>query len=380
MKAAKPVMSSLLELHEWRQAFNGDQLGHGFDPYKPDKQYDYAEAYALWGLGYLSLARLTGATEFLDLAREAGTWLVNHRNPGYSGHSWGLPWRWDEWNTPATLSFLITTAFAGEFFLALHGATGDQSYRAVAQRIAAWIECENGVVETKEGLWLYYANLPPLRFPVVNPTARASGFFAQLYVITKNEHYKRLCYDTARWVLSQQNADGSWYYSTRSAIVDNVHTGFTLQGVWDAYHVFLEEHCRQAALKGTAFYWRRLFTPEGKGYERKPYDCGDLSRVSCLQWARDQVMRLGLLRTVMPETRLWGYGSALRAFSLASQHDSHWLKQALVIYDYLQRNLALDDGSYAFHGTDSNVYVRHEAHVFEALGRLAERLHHGAHS
>lgn len=371
------VISSMLQLHEWRQAFNGDQQGFGFDPYKPDEQYHYAEAYALWGLGYLLLFELTGTSEFVDLATKAANWLIEHTNPGYDGHSWGLPWKWEAWDTPPTLSYLITTVFAGQLFLSLYEVTGAEPYLVVAEDVAAWIENENGGVRTEQGVWLYYANFPPLQFPVINPTAKASGFFARLYAATQTEDYKELCLDTVRWVVSKQNADGSWYYSARSAKIDNVHTGFTLEGLWTAYRTFGVEHWHRCLRKGVEFYWRCLFTSEGRGHERKRYSLRNLERISLAQWIKDQMVWFGLFRKHIPETRLWGYGSALRAFALASQIDIQWLDKALLIYDYVQQNLAVRDGSYAYRRTDQNIYIRHQAHLFAALGCLAQYLQDG---
>lgn len=380
MRSVETVMTSLIKLHEWRQAFNGHQLGFGFDPYEPDEPHYYAEACALWGRGYAVLSQLTGTRQFLDFAEQCADWLIKHPNPGYEGLSWGLPWEWATWNAPSTLSYLITTVFAGELFLSLYDVTRTESYLAVAENVAAWIENENAGVKTERGFWLYYANFPPLRFPVVNPTAKASGYFAWLYSITGKEHYRQLCLDTVRYVFSEQNTDGSWYYSTQSGVIDNVHTGFILEGLWSGYRLFSLEHWQRCLWKGTEFYWRCLFTSEGSGRERKRYGWKELTRVSLAKWMKDQMMMFGLLHSHIPETRLWGYGSALRAFVGASQADVQWLDKALLIYDYVRRNLALDDGSYAYRRTDKNAYIRHQAHLFAGLALLAQRLQQEEHS
>jgi uncharacterized protein YyaL (SSP411 family) len=198
----------MIQVHEWRKAFNGSLLGRGFDPYRPDEEHQYPEAYALWGSGYVSLYRLTGVSDYLSTAVGAADWLLDHPSPGYRNFSWGLPWSWEKWQTPNTLSYLITTVFAGELLLKLYEVTGKSAYLDSAQSVASWIEEENGGKKNISGRWLYYANFAPLRFPIVNVNAKASGYFAKLYGATRNVRYQEPCMQIVRWVLEQENQNG----------------------------------------------------------------------------------------------------------------------------------------------------------------------------
>lgn len=368
------LIGRALELSAWRQAYNQDVLGRGVDPFQPDTPHDYAEAWALWGRGYARLYRLTRDRFHLATAERAAEWLLEHPNPGYQRPSWGLPWPWERWSAPVTLSYLITTVLVGDLLLELYQTTGKALYLRAAQDVADWILEENGG-ECQEGLWrLHYANHPGLTFPVVNPTAKASGLLAGLYHATHEERYRTACWETAAWVCAQQRADGAWRYSDQGDAIDNVHTGFTLEGLWTAHGTCNRPEIRRAAARGTRFYWRRCFQPSGRGLEQALSGWGDLGRVPPKAWLRDRLAPFGRLPRPLPETRAHGYASALRVFALASGVQPEWSKRANQVYAYVQTHLAQPDGSYAFRAGDARTFIRHQAHLFDALACLAERL------
>ncbi len=374
---AGTVIESMIRLHEWRQTYNCALFGLGLDPYKPEEQYHYPEAYALWGQGYVLLSKLTGCTEYLQLAQAAAHWLVQHASEHYTHYSWGLPWTWERWNTPPTLSFLITTVFAGELFLLLYRETGEARYLSVAEDIAEWIHSENGGETTDHGVYLYYANHPGLRCPVINPTAKASGFYARLSETTRSERYRDLSLQTARWVLGEQKPNGGWHYSANSTRVDSVHTGFVIQGLCEAQRISNQEGWRGQIMKAVHFYWRNLFSEDGSGYERTRYGWREARRVSLREWIKDRRIIAAFGVSALPESRLWGYGSALRAFCGASYLQETWLGKSVAIYNYISSHLALGNGSYACRRSEPVAYIRHQGHVFVGMGELAQQLSTG---
>jgi len=368
------VQRSLLRLHQWRATYNGDELGRGIDQYKPSEAYHYAEAYALWGIGYLTLFQLTREPLFLDLAEKAAEWLQKHPSPKYQHYSWGLPWEWETWEAPKELSYLITTVFAGRLFLTLYKVAHKKHLLKIAQDIACWIEKENGGENTPDGRYFYYANFDGLRLPIINATGAAGGFFALLYEVTQEEHYYRVCRETVRWTLRQQTTCGTWRYSPQTWLEDNVHTAFTLEGLWQAHLCCQEREWLSPLKKGTLAYWRFFFSENGYGQERKRGNFRDLAKMPFRRWVKDMSIKLKLSPNDIPETRLHGYGSALRALALASYAEPHWLKKAWRIYLHVENHLAMDDGSYAFRERESVAYIRHQAHLFAGLSFLARRL------
>jgi hypothetical protein len=277
--------------------------------------------------------------------------------------SWGLPWSWEVWEAPKNLSYVTTTVFVGNLFIKLYEVTLEPAYLNLAVSIANWIFEDNGISQMEDGLWVHYANHPPLRYPIINATALASGYFWRVYECTSIEDYRHLAFGTARYVFYQQMPCGKWFYSTKSSVVDNLHTGYTLEGLWQGYPFWNIQALEKIKL-GTEFYWKSFYSPFGYGCEL--YGKSFKMQVKLL------LMKLGW-RYKITETRLWGYGAAMRAFTLAAvTGDKRWLHRAAKIYSYLERNLSLESGAYAYRATDPSVYIRHQAHIFTGLGQLAQ--------
>jgi hypothetical protein len=370
---ADTIISTMLRLHDWRYQHNGNRIGFGIDPYEPDEKFHYAEAYAIWGQGYLSLYQLTGVSEYLDCARKAGEWLSQNTNPGYGNPSWGLPWRWERWDTSATLSYLITTVFVGEFFLKLYSITSDQKFLDFSEQIVSWIIDENGGEEASDGRWLYYANHPGLKIPVVNPSIKTAGFLARLQQVRPRDFYREYSLEIVRWTINQQHKDGSWYYSPFNRVVDNFHSALNLEGLTYTYSIFRDLSWWRNIQKGFEFYWRHLFNNRGKGRSRSIYTLRGIHKSDLNKWLRDQIARFKV-RDPISESRLWSYGGALRVFSLASQLEESWMENALCIYRYITNNLLNSDGSFAYKRFERQAFIRHEAHIFDGLGLLANML------
>lgn len=58
-------------MDEWRENYNGDKVGYGTDPYRPLSYYDYPEAYAVWGSGYIRFFNITRDFSFLVRAKRS---------------------------------------------------------------------------------------------------------------------------------------------------------------------------------------------------------------------------------------------------------------------------------------------------------------------
>ena len=184
----------------------------------------------------------------------------------------------------------------------------------------------------------------------------ASGFFSKLYLHTQNTDYKKLAAESARYVINNQNGDGSWYYSTERAYIDNVHTGFTIEGLCDACTVFpsLMETSQRHLIGAHDFYWNKLYT--SRGFGKEGVDNRLLHRI------KDKLL-------VNSETRLWGYATGIRAFTKLSKILGIENK-GLAIAKYVIENLKTENGAFKFKSNEDKYYIRNEAHIFGALATL----------
>jgi len=368
------VIESVVGLHRWRLASAGEHAGLGLDPYRPGEAHHYPEAYALWGRGYRKLAQLLGDSSYLECSRAAADWLLANTSPAYADPSWGLPWPWERWSAPASLSYLVTSAFCGSFLLHLHASTNTDAYLEAARGIARWMVSSNGGVEGPAGAWLYYANSPGLHLPVVNANAIAAGFLARLWLLAGDDHARQMCEAITLWIIDQQKPDGRWAYRSDREWVDNVHTGYTLEGLLEVRNALGDIAPLGVVGRGLTFYWGSLFREDGKGWEQLPSERTARIGFHPRKWLRDTLADAGAIQRPRLETRLWGYAAAIRAFSMAGAADPRGLERAARVFEFIRLNLRNTDGSYAFRTGQPTAYIRHQAHLFDALVHFGSAL------
>jgi len=355
------VFLSLIALDNWRKSYNGENVGFGYDQYKPTERFHYPEAYALWGNGYLKLYEVVQKKEYLELSKKCAHWLKKNRNINYENFSWGLPWVWEQRKAPKTLSYLITTVLVGDFLMAFSNYTQNTEFENIVEGIAQWILEENGGVIGEKETWFYYANHSTLRFPVINPNSKASGFFSKLYLKTRKTNYETLAKNSARYVMNRRNPDGSWYYGTENKYIDNVHTGFIIEGLCDVYSdlPYMRNKLWKILMDSYNFYWNRLYTPDGFGKE-------------CIQKRTSRIFSL-IRKRKASETRLWGYASGIRAFT----HLSEILKiqnKGNIIAKYVIKNLQTESGGFKYKSNNDSFFIRNEAHMFDSLATLLKMM------
>ena len=73
-----------------------------------------------------------------------------------------------------------------------------------------------------------------------------------------------------------------------------------------------------------------------------------------------------------PETRLWGYASGIRALLKLSKILLIENK-GLLVANYAIKNLQSKNGAFMFKSNFDAFYVRHEAHIFDALASLISK-------
>ncbi|MEW6443352.1 MAG: hypothetical protein AB1640_20640 [bacterium] len=359
------MQESLLRLHRWREELNGEDLGFGYDEYAPQVKHHYPEAYAVFGQAYLHLYRVTGDPAYLGWAKSSAGWLVRNPSPRYRNLSWGLPWRWDRWEAPADLSYLITTALVGKFLVQLFEATGETVYLDGCRSVAKWIVDENGYTESGDGVLFFYANHPPLRFPVLNPSVVASCFLARMAAIIGEPHWRDLSERGFGYAARSQNPDGSWHYSEERRFPDSFHTALVLEALQDYLRLSPGNPSIQRCLeRGLSFYRRRLFTRNGRGMEVLP---PWHKRANPLFLYRKHVS--GKIRSA--PARLWSYGAAVRLFAKQGA-GSAFHRFCLDLLAHVLEDFQLPNGAFRYRMQDERTFVRHEAHIMDGLATMLE--------
>lgn len=360
------LLNTVLGLDRWRADFNGDKAGFGTDPYKPEEKHHYPEAYCTFGQGYLSLYEETGNEAYLHIAESCADWLIRNPSPRYRNPSWGLPWRWATWDAPSDLSYMITTAFVGNFLVRLFEKTGKVPYLKTCLALATWMIEENGYREMPQGILFFYANHPPLKFPILNPSVVGSSFLIKLSVLARVEKYADLSRRSLAYAMSRQQEDGSWHYSEERRLPDNFHTALIVEALADHLRLFPDlDTVRNSLEKGIRFYRENLFTREGAGMDalpplKKRWKPGGLFK-GCIKGKANAA-----------PARLWCYGAALRALSKQIE-DEDSQRSCIAILQYVTRHLRLETGAFKYREDDENTFIRHEAHIFDGLATMLTR-------
>lgn len=332
----------------------------------PNKKYHYSEAYAVFGRGYLKLYSCKKNNEFLNDAIKCANWLINNPSSKYLNYSWGLPWKWKEWNAPKEISYVCTTMYCCDFFLELYKITKDKKFLNISKSSIKWLINENGYRTKDNGVDFYYANIDSLKFSIYNQNALAMSCLTKLFQITKEKIYKKLAQKVSDFLFQKRNNDGSWFYSENSNVIDNFHTALTLEGYIDYLNnIPIDINNKLKIETSITYYQNKMFKINGKARET----------ALMLKKRKNMILSvynyLNLKYNCIPYARLWSYGSAIRTFS--KLNNTPWAKKFSFTYNianYAIKNLQLSNGAFKFNEKDSSIFIRNEAHIFDGLATL----------
>ena len=359
------MLSSLIHLHEWRESFNGNDIGYGFDELKPNEKYHYPEAYAVFGRGYLKLYKVTKEQEYFKCALKCAEWLLRNSSPKYTNPSWGLPFEWKVWKASRELSYVCTTSYCGDFMIDLYEITKDDEYKDVATSIADWLIHENTYKITNGGIDFYYANHDPLKFSIYNHNALAMGFFSKLFNFNQDEKYKKIADGVSSFLISNQNKFGAWSYSEKNETIDNFHNALMIDGFTDFLITFKANDAEKAVQRSLDFYRNKFYLKNGKGreYAIKIANDSNIAKATLI-YVKKQI-------GFGPPAKLWSYGSGIRALTKSSSLFKKNNNEDFVV-NYVILNLKQENGAFAFTEEKPNKYIRNEAHIFDGLATFIQ--------
>jgi hypothetical protein len=313
----------------------------------------------------LRVWRHTREPDHLNCAHDCCDWLLNHPSPRYRNLSWGLPWRWKEWDAGEDVSYSPNSAYAGNLMLEMYDETRDSRYLNAAKSVASWFLEDLKYGEYPDGICFNYSDIEALRFPIYNQNASAAGFMAKLAKATGDAAYEKLSTSAVDFIISRQERNGVWYYSDRARVVDNVHTGFLLDGLCDCSSTLRLPQLAGPLRKGCRAYRRAMFGEDGGAIEQMAVLGRRLNVVHSLRKYNKQ-------RKNPVPAYLWSYGAALRVFSKcdALLDEPEYYKRVGL---FVIRNLQGSGGGFKVRTDDGRIFVRHNAHVFDGLANTLER-------
>lgn len=345
-------------------------FGAGYDEYSRDRILDYPEAYAKYAIGLQYLYRYYGSKDFLDIGLNNLEWLMNNSIKRYDRYCWGLPYDWH--TTKSNDGYLITTIFCLEAFYAYAKDFPDKNFSTIIDSGIRWVFDENkGVLKGDYYFFNYSPKLTDIYIP--NAVAKAVGFLAKYMdglVIEERSYVNK----AKEYLVASQNRDGSWYYSDTRYHVDLLHMAYTAQGLIDYYKASGGKACFGAINKSLGYITSNLIKPDGSGKEVGFLKLSDITRDNTLTVIKHQVMKslflAGIWAHKNPETRLWGYAAAVKAYTSYGSLDKSSLNQAIGISHYVIGNLQDKAGYFYYRKNEKLCFIRHQSHIFESLCML----------
>ena len=191
--------------------------------------------------------------------------LEQLQSKGYTGACWGYDFDWEARyaRMPAFTPTVVATGIVTNALFEFYSATEDGRAFELCKSAARFVM--NDLNKTEIGGTLCFSYSPLDRQRVINATMKGARLLAQVYSVTRERRLIDDASRTVRFVLDNQNEEGSWPYSvgdTRTW-VDNFHTGYVLDCL-DEYVKWSGDRSVQASLdKGVQFYRDNFFQPDG---------------------------------------------------------------------------------------------------------------------
>jgi len=214
-----------------------------------------AKGIALFTLAQIANHRRLNTADSEAAVREFLAGLLSMKIDGYSGACWGYNFDWQSRNffAPRNTPTIVPTAFAAR---ALIEAGTDDEARSVCEFIVKDLP---RTIETESELCFSYA--PNTNTSIFNASLLAAEVLASVGAQTGETELIDLADRAARYVLNNQQPDGSWLYGTdpKQSWIDNFHTAYVLFSLKRIIDVSSRRHDFQPALERGYRYWKENF-------------------------------------------------------------------------------------------------------------------------
>jgi hypothetical protein len=221
-----------------------------------------AKGIALFALAQLATYRRLKTEAAAQQVRNLLSILLSLRLESFSGAAWGYNFDWQSRNffAPRGTPTVVPTAFAARALIEASRDFPNEEYLDVARSVCDFILRDlPRTVETESELCFSYA--PNTNTRIFNASLLAAEVLADVGKITNDRTLCATAERAARYVIKQQQPDGSWTYGTEPAQswIDNFHT---------AYNLFSLKRIISACSLGTEFqqslqrgyrYWTETF-------------------------------------------------------------------------------------------------------------------------
>jgi hypothetical protein len=215
-----------------------------------------AKGIALFTLAQIATNRRLKTTESEAAVRDFLSGLLSMKIDGYSGACWGYNFDWQSRNffAPRNTPTTVPTAFAARALIEA-GAQYDKA-RSVCEFILKDLPRP---IDTESEVCFSYA--PNTNTRIFNASLLAAEVLANVGAQTGEQELIDYADRAARYVVSNQQPDGSWWYGTdpKQSWIDNFHTAYVLFSLKRIIDVSSRKDEFQPALERGYRYWKNTF-------------------------------------------------------------------------------------------------------------------------
>ncbi|PWB54416.1 MAG: hypothetical protein C3F13_06580 [Anaerolineales bacterium] len=276
---------------------------------------------------YANLYDITGDINFREKMDKCLEWLLQYPSPGtYGGLCWGynMPWQSSLFFVPRYGPNAIVSTAIGQAMLRAYEVTNESRYLECATSIIGFIRKDLHKQFDDSGLY-GYSYTPYDRTMVINVSALIAGFMIRLYKYVPQVDLLEESRKLMQFVVSKQTDYGAWFYMhphTSSYLKhDNYHTGYILDSLLQYLIVSGDQQWLDAYNQGIEFYSSKLFRD---GYIPK--------------YQHNQIYPIDI----------HGASQGIITFSLASQVNTAYRHQALLVASWTLSNMLANDGHFYF--------------------------------
>ena len=222
-----------------------------------------AEGMSDFARGYLRLYRIDGEVVYLEKALKCLSWLEkNSLKVGY-GIGWGLHFDWWLSRTfvPKNTPCITITSNVVDAFLKGYEATRDIKYLEIAVKGAEFaLNDLNKKVFGDDNKMVAVTYTPIRNRLVINANSFCAKMLYDVSFISGEAKYRDFADNILKYILSEQNDDGSWFYSDKAQVndnvnfIDNLHTCFVLEHLYSVFLKNNNQEIKRAIEKGYSFF------------------------------------------------------------------------------------------------------------------------------
>jgi hypothetical protein len=193
------------------------------------------------------------------------TCLADLRSRGTDYDCWGysFPWQTRKMLVPQGAPNVVCTTFVASSLLDAYELGGDPLCLKMAVSATNYILNDLYWSEGEAAGFSY--PMPQVRSHTYNANLLAAALLCRVARLAKDNKFVEPAVRTARYAVSRQREDGSWFYgeSPKSRWIDNFHTGYNLSALRSIGRELHTDEFDASVRRGFRFYRANFFREDG---------------------------------------------------------------------------------------------------------------------